>query len=293
MLNYLDLGPYRLHDAADESVPRAIRSCPGLVGVPGIRGDSTDEPEGHGSRPPQRSFMPKRTVPLEVELWGSPVGASLSGAWLDFQAIVQYLLANLNADLDVGIRLEGDARDLVGKARLAGAVLPPLQGSGEYLTVQIPLRFDDPMWYAPAAHAESVGAPTSSGGTPIPIVFPVPFGEGAVGGALSIANVGNADAYPIIRINGPARGPRITDTTGGQVLDFQGLVLGTSDTLVVDCRARTATVAGFNVRGTLKSGSRFPVVPGGEVHVFTWQAVSGGTTAGSTLTVELTDTYVA
>jgi hypothetical protein len=297
MLAYLAIGDIVLHDEiglSDDPVPRAVKACPGLVGIPGIRATREDRPDDHGSIPPARTVLPARSVPLEVELWGGSLAPSLAAAWVDFRALVQYLTANINRDMPVTRQLAGDTLLLSGSARLAGAVLPPFETTDQVLTCQIPLIFDDPAWYSSTIHAESIGAPTASGGMPLPLVFPMAFGEGAIGGTLAITNNGDADAYPVITVNGPASAPRISDVTSGQTLDFAGLVLGVGDTLEVRCKPseRSATVAGLNARGALATGSRFFVIPGGETHVISWQAVAGGTTAGSTLTVTLRDTYL-
>ena len=68
----------------------------------------------------------------------------------------------------------------------------------------------------------------------------VVFGA-STGGAATLTNDGNADAYPVIVVVGTCSGISVTNLTTGETIAVNA-VLGDDDTLVIDCRPATCGV---------------------------------------------------
>ncbi|MFB4280859.1 hypothetical protein ACBJ59_36605 [Nonomuraea sp. MTCD27] len=73
----------------------------------------------------------------------------------------------------------------------------------------------------------------------------------------ALANTGNASTHPVIRIEGPAENPVLTNQTLDRTLQF-AITLGAGELMEIDTDFGTATVAGENVMSTL-TGSSVPV----------------------------------
>ncbi|ADU27133.1 phage distal tail protein [Ethanoligenens harbinense] len=100
--------------------------------------------------------------------------------------------------------------------------------------------------YAVGLQVESGSTATGwvSPGTQGVIFYPA---EGETG---TITNTGNVDAYPIITITGACANPSVTNDTTGESISVN-LALGSTDTLVIDCRPATR---GCYLNGTLAFG---------------------------------------
>jgi hypothetical protein len=122
----------------------------------------------------------------------------------------------------------------------------------------------DPRRYAVAASTISTGLPgAGSGGLAFPLVFPLTFGTGAVGGQLTCTNAGTLQTWPVFTITGPVTSPIITNTGSGDRLDFDpAFVVAAGQTLVIDSSFRTVTYAGGNARSKLFTANWFPLYPG-------------------------------
>lgn len=115
------------------------------------------------------------------------------------------------------------------------------------LIISAQLTMPDPYWYAQTAKSVQLGATYSTG-----VVFGagqgVVFGPGqgvvfgvATGGAATITNEGNADAYPVIHVVGTCSGISVTNLTTGETVAVNA-ALSDDDTLVIDCRPATCGV---------------------------------------------------
>lgn len=291
MLDYLTLGAVSLHST---SGPRNATHIEGLIGPPGARGDAYNRPEQDGGVQPFRGYMPPRVVVFEGETWA---GATVDAVWQDWLLLAAAFEAALTSDTPLKWRHLGGSVDLQQNCRLADASTPVLDqdSQGAFVSYQVTLRCADPRWESQVASSVSTGAPSSSGGMPLPLVFPIPWGSASVGGSVIVTNNGTSTAWPIITVQGPASGPVVTCSTQGKFLSFDSLVLGSSDVLTIDTHpsSRSATVNGFSVLGSLRwlDSSFFGLRPGvAETIAFT--ALGGGTSAGSLLSVLKRDTYL-
>lgn len=117
--------------------------------------------------------------------------------------------------------------------------------------------------------------------------FAIAFADGALPTMPTtgvLRNNGTSPAYPVFTCVGPLQGVRLTFGPGTRSL-WSTQVVGTVP-MVLDCRSRTAEIAGLSVDHTLKSRN-FPVIPpGGELPV---ELISGGS---GYVTAEVRDTYM-
>ncbi len=107
------------------------------------------------------------------------------------------------------------------------------------------IRMADARFYDPQEVIEETGDIALSGGLAPPLTPPVTLpdtGEGA--GTVTVENVGNAAADPVIDIFGPVTNPVLTNLTAERALAFTGLELDASTFLRVDFFARTVKLLG-------------------------------------------------
>ncbi|MEV6036045.1 hypothetical protein AB0L65_33160 [Nonomuraea sp. NPDC052116] len=136
----------------------------------------------------------------------------------------------------------------------------PLTLDGDYNaglpTVGVVIACGDPRLYS--LNQEGVTVPT---GTPV-----------------TVANTGNAATHPLIRIEGPATNPVLTNQTMGRVLQF-AITLTSGQLMEIDTKFGTVTVGGVNKMSTL-TGNSVPVsdfVLQAGSNTITYAVSSGGT----------------
>lgn len=286
MLAYLTVGSEQLHDTST----RSLVAVDGLIGLPAPRGTVYDRPEADGAVEPANQYLSARIVTLEGEVWGQNVDTMFA----DFGLVARQLEAALSNDVVVSWQHYQGAVQLQGNARLAGEILPKIDGGAAVIAYQVQLRFADPRWYSQTEQSIATGSPSTSGGMPLPVVFPIPFGAGATGGSVSVTNSGTTTAYPTITIQGPIIAPVVENLTQGVALYFDGLNLAAGDSLVIDMNptARTALVNGDNVAGAIRwTSSRFFGIGAGATETIDFYGQGAGYGAGTTMTVAWRDAY--
>jgi Phage tail protein len=107
----------------------------------------------------------------------------------------------------------------------------------------IPLVAPDPRKYATVADGGSSQAPAAVTlltlpFTALPVTFPAGIPAGLTG--ILAINAGTFETRPIVQVNGPVTSPSIINGAAGQAVTFTGLVMGSSDVLVLDMDARQA-----------------------------------------------------
>mgnify|MGYP000909050895 CR=1 FL=1 len=285
MISYLDLGAVRLH----ETSTRSVIKVEGLTGPTGVRGDARPRPEDDGAVEPRTQYLGARLVVVEGEVWG----ATQDAAWAEWRQLAAAFYASLRADSTLAWRDGQAGPDLQAAVRLAGEVTPVIEGGTPVISYQVQLRAADPRRYSQAVQSVSVSPPTVSGGMPLPITFPIPFGSGAAGGTATATNGGTVETWPTITVQGPIIGPVVGNTTRGEYLYFDGLSLAAGQTLVIETRqdARAATVDGANALGALRwAASRFPALSRGLNQMQLYGA--GGYGVGTQMTVAWRDAYL-
>lgn len=88
----------------------------------------------------------------------------------------------------------------------------------------------------------SVPLTDGGGGFTIPLTIPFTL-VGSSGGTLQVENVGNFDAWPVLRAYGPIDNPRITNLSTGESLVFNGSIAA-GDYWEIDLFAQTVLLNG-------------------------------------------------
>lgn len=133
--------------------------------------------------------------------------------------------------------------------------------------------------------------------------WPLAFGEPGSTGGLSVTNVGDAPAHPVIEFRGPVSRPSVTNLATGDVLEYD-LPLAAGDVLVVDTRAGTVTLNGAASRLYTASNRSVPeqtftLAPGelvGDVLAptttpFIFRAAPGSTDPAASVTIRWRSAY--
>lgn len=290
MIDYLDVNGVRV--AGSSSPNRVVTLIDGLFGTTGVRGQFYDRPEADGSVEHPAAFMPYRLVVVEGEV----TAASVSAAFQEFGVLDAAFRGGIAGTVPVRWRAEGGSLDVEGFARLAGPVTPKLSADarGPRIMYQAQLRFPDPVWRSVTSQSVSTGVAATVGGIPFPIPFPIPFGT-YLSGVVTVTNNGDAAAWPTITVTGPANGLRIQcQTTGAQIeLPTLNLLSGQYLTVTTSPTGRGVVVDGVNRVGDVDWGvSSWPSAPPGSSS-WTFQALTGGTSSDTTLTVAWQSGYVS
>ena len=150
------------------------------------------------------------------------------------------------------------------------------------------LTAPDPRRYAVALSSQSTGlAQPGAGGLVFPLVFPLTFGTGTSGGAMTLTNTGTLQTWPTWTILGPTTGPIITNLVTGERLVFDpAFPLGAGESVVIDTAAKTVQQAGTNRRNNLFVANWFALNPGTTQVLF-----SGGSNPAAQLTASWRDAW--
>ncbi len=288
MLAYLDIGPERLH----ETSARALVSIDGLIGTPAPRGEVYDRPDNDGNVEPLAQFLGGRVVTIEGEVWGA-VGSE--AAVQSFRLIDAAFRGALSTDVTLRFQHVGGGLQLQTPFRLGGPLLQRVEDGGAMIRYQAQIRCPDPRHYSQTEQSGLASSPSTSGGMPLPVVFPIPFGSGVAGGLVVAQNAGNMTTWPRFVVNGPISGPVIANTTRGEYLALTSLIMSASDVLVVDTnpRSRSAIVNGSSVIGSVNfATSSWPQLgntAAGETLQF--YGVGGGYGGGTSMSVYWRSAY--
>lgn len=160
---------------------------------------------------------------------------------------------------------DGTARELTAVRYTTGMTGDEARNvsSSTHLAMVVTFRAFDPYWYDVNDTTRIV-----AGGNPQNFFPLLPFklSEGAIGTANLVDNNGDAPAWPIWTVQGPATGVTLTNQTTGDVLAMPSVSLSSGQYLVVDTRPLHKTVArddGTNLYQYLTSASTmWPLVEG-------------------------------
>jgi Phage tail protein len=127
----------------------------------------------------------------------------------------------------------------------------------------------DPFWEDAQPQRLEFGGPPPEG-TGVPPMPPVTLAPGALIGAVTVTNSGDADAYPVWTVTGPGAAPTLANTTTGKSFGM-AVPLAAGETVTIDTRPTMQSAvdsAGRNRWPDLvKAGPRqlWPLVPGENV----------------------------
>lgn len=113
----------------------------------------------------------------------------------------------------------------------------------------VTLRCPDPLFYSPSIQTVRFGVGGTATGMTVPLTVPFGVGSSTLAATRSVTYDGDWDENPYIRIQGPIVNPKITNSTTGEVLDFTGYSLTSTEYIEIDTRYNFKTVvdqAGVN-----------------------------------------------
>lgn len=232
----------------------------GWLDLPDFRGDDQPRPSRHGAFP-NASLMSKRVVQATfltkgVSLSGFPAGV----------AALQTLTAPTESPVEEPLVIQLNGQKWLCNARLKKRALPvDKQYAVGYATLALQWEATDPKLYSPALHTLSTGlASAATTGLPFPLVAPLDFGSGPIGGFLnSVTNAGWVASWPQFSIAGPVTGPVITNhDTGERLLFNPAFVVTAGQTLTIDTDLRQVALNGVQSNGQLFTRGWFPLLPG-------------------------------
>lgn len=231
-----------------------------LGDLPPFRGDDFDRPSRHGQFP-GASEMSKRTV-----TWSGLIACTPASQLGSLRNGLQVLTAPAEVPVEEPLVI----RDIGGVAWMCMArakrrtvsidIYTPL-GYADYA---IQWEATDSKLYSPALHSlpTPLATPPTTG-LQFPLVFPLDFGAGPVGGNLTVVNAGSVATWPTFTIVGPVTGPVVTNhATGQQLLFNPTFTITAGQTLVVDTDQRQVTLNGVAANQLLFTRGWFPLLPG-------------------------------
>jgi hypothetical protein len=130
---------------------------------------------------------------------------------------------------------DGTARELTGVRYWSGMTGDETRSaaSANHLSQVVTFRAFDPFWYDTADTVRTVAGGNQTAFFPL---LPFHLSEGAIGVANLIDNDGDAPAWPIWTVQGPATGVTITNGTTGDVLSMPTVALTSGQFLTIDTR---------------------------------------------------------
>lgn len=125
-----------------------------------------------------------------------------------------------------------------------GSLTMPLEaGAGFTLRSGVTFRASDPTFYDPdlATITYYLGGSAGTAGV-VPMVVPMFVGASTLDASETVQYDGTWRAYPTIRIYGPISGPKVTNSSTNEVLEFSGVNVAAGDWYTVDLRYGYKTV---------------------------------------------------
>lgn len=140
---------------------------------------------------------------------------------------------------------------------LDGLTLPHIR-TGLHFKTPVTLYCPDPTFYDPAGESAIFALGAGDDTWEVPFEVPFTVGASSIDANIAVSYGGNAPAFPVIRITGPALNPIVTNATLGLKLDFTGTTIAGGDYYEIDLRYGRKTVvdaAGANQLADLTTDS--------------------------------------
>lgn len=243
----------------------------GLLGRAPVRSSDVDQPsmDGQFFGPDYWSGRPA-TVDGAVKIPGEPDACHDAIAAL--QAVTDAASVRLVGGQGLALRAKRPGRPV---KRLTVRTRDMVVEDENIIHGYVPLGLDflaaDPTWYADTESVTEIPLGwLTGGGFKAPVTAPiyVQDGETAADRPGWVSNLGDADAWPILRITGPAADARIIHVESGRILDLPTLNLSAGQWVEIDTRPGYRTVTrenGGNASSVLNPSSRidlFSLPPG-------------------------------
>lgn len=262
--------------------PYTVTGLDGVDDLPEIRSDDLERPQQHGDYTGP-DYIGPRTIQLKLGIRGETPDD------------LRRLTLALRAATQPGERpaqLQFLDQGALVWAKVRRRSLPY---EAEYLwrigDAALELYCADPYVYGLEEKAAWTAAYSPSAGRTYPLTRPRSYGAQGTSGRVTAVNEGAADAYPVLRLDGPVANPAIEQvTTGGSlVLDA---TIQANEYLVIDTRSRAVLLMGSSPRRAwVRAGSVWPVLkPGTNEIAYRGSALPGAPDQSSLLTVTWRDT---
>jgi len=159
----------------------------------------------------------------------------------------------------VGITSGGGGLEISGYA-VEGLDFPGSEREGLTQTIPIVLHCSDPLWQDIESSSVTFSAGGGSDTFEVPTVVPFKIGASTMLVSQLVDYVGDADAYPIIKIYGPVTDLNISRVSSKTImkLDFAGTTIAAGDWYEIDLRYGVKTIKdsnGVNKISTLSANS--------------------------------------
>ncbi len=117
------------------------------------------------------------------------------------------------------------------------------------------------------------------------------YGSAGESGRLAVTNSGSADAYPVLRLDGPVANPAIEQVNTGAGITLDA-TLADGEYVVIDTRTRAVLYMGTSPRRSwVRTGSAWPTLPPGtSTFAYRGTALPGSPGQSSLLTITWRDT---
>lgn len=241
-----------------------VTNLSGWLDLPNMRGQNSDRSGRHGSFPGQK-FAGDRTIEVELTV--------IDDDTLALAAIRAATSLTEDPTEETFVAWFGTDAPQQVAARLERRAVPTdREWSIGHHRATLQFVATEPRRYAlTASTGGPIGLPAAGvGGLPFPIVFPLTFGSGPVGGSLTVTNTGDAATWPTFTVTGPVTGPVITNVNTGQQLGFDPLfTVAAGQTMTVDTDTRSILVSGVSRSDRLYVRRWFPLPPGPTTVSFT------------------------
>lgn len=138
--------------------------------------------------------------------------------------------------------------------RRLGEVLWKYRGHAMEADYSFSVVAADPFKYGTVTYQESMRLPTSDGGLTLPTTVPFAIEAEITANTTTISNAGNAETYPVYRINGPVTNPVLIRTSDGARMEFT-IDLGVGRWIEIDTKNHTVTLDGTTQRQHVMAGT--------------------------------------
>jgi hypothetical protein len=247
-------------------------SISGLRDLPPIRQGNVNRGQKDGALP-GLNFVGERTIGITYQI--TKTAASTEAALASVTAAHQNVIDPATICMTSGDYLRQKSGAGLTKPIYSGMVqLPnranPLIFFGRPVRFNAPISTDfqygrvdittewscpDGLLYDNTIISASCGLPNPTSGATFPATFDLTFGA-STGGSFQLNNTGAYPTSPFFTITGPVSYPVITNQTTGQQIKLN-TVIGTGDTLAVDCQSGTVTLNGANRNNTVDITTTF------------------------------------
>jgi len=260
--------------------PYSVTKLEGWEDIAGTTDYSTPRVRGHGDHLGDQ-FAISRIVTVTGSIVDEDGRNALTLALLAATQIKTSDLSDLTIDL-LGRQLRSGARII----RRAVTIEPT------YVVGEIPFvlqwKCPDPLRYGDSSSA-STGLPTSGGGLPYPLAYPLTYGTAGNPGQVTVRNPGTAEAPVVFTITGSL--PLGFEISGaGQRITYP-LEVPAGQAVTIDTGTGTVLVEGTSDRRSYLTNSDWMQVPAGGSLTVQFTSLGGIYDPAARLTAATTETY--